>query len=344
MTSFLVTGGAGFIGSHFVDLLLREYPKARILVLDALTYAGHLQNLADHLDRIVFVHGDIGDFDLTLKLMKEYRTEALINFAAESHVDRSIQDPTSFVRTNVMGVAQLLRASKAYWDDLSPKEKSQFRFLQVSTDEVFGSLGESGFFTEESPYRPNSPYAASKAAGDHLVRSWFKTYQLPCLITHCSNNYGPRQYPEKLIPLMIRHALQDLPLPVYGTGLNKRDWIHVLDHCRGILLTLEKGRPGESYCFGAKSERTNLEIVHLICSELDELAPRADGLSHKSRIQLVEDRKGHDWRYAVETEKAERELGFQARAAEFELNLKETIRWSLRNQDWVQTVMKGKSK
>jgi dTDP-glucose 4,6-dehydratase len=335
--SLLVTGGAGFIGSSFVELALKS--GYRVRVLDALTYAGHLANL-EHLPQgaVEVVQGDIRDRALVLDQLQRTRATALVNFAAESHVDRSISGPAVFIETNVLGTCALLQASSHYWSELSPSAKESFRYLQISTDEVFGALGPDGRFSEATPYAPNSPYSASKASGDHLVRAWKHTYGLPTLITNCSNNYGPRQFPEKLIPRMIQCAIQGEPLPVYGDGSNVRDWIHVEDHCRGLMLALEKGIPGETYCFGGNAERRNLDVVKMICRELDHLRPRGEGNSYESSITFVEDRMGHDWRYAIDDAKAQVELGF-TRNYDFETGLTATVQWYLDHQDWVQTVL-----
>ena len=338
MHSVLVTGGAGFIGSSFVELLLSE--GCRVVVLDSLTYAGHAENLDALRKRFEFVKGDIRDRDLLTQLFKQYQFRSVVNFAAESHVDRSIENAADFVETNVIGVFSLLDSSRRYWETLSAAEKSAFRFVQISTDEVFGSLGDSDAFSELTPYAPNSPYSASKASGDHLARAWFHTYGLPVIVTNCSNNYGPRQFPEKLIPHMIDCALAGGKLPVYGKGLNVRDWIHVSDHCRGVWLALTKGRPGEHYCFGGRSERKNLDVVNAICKELDQISPRKDGRSYLEQISFVEDRKGHDWRYAIDDAKAERELGFHRTYSSFEEGLKQTVRWYLDNRPWRDAVMK----
>jgi dTDP-glucose 4,6-dehydratase len=337
MRSCLVTGAAGFIGSNFVELILDSVEK--VVVLDALTYAGHLENLDSVRDRIVFVKGDICDGPLVSRLLKEHAIDTLVNFAAESHVDRSITDSAAFVRTNVMGVHVLLSAALAHYESLSEVDRARFRFVQVSTDEVFGELGEEGYFSETTPYAPNSPYSSSKAGGDMLARAWFHTYKLPVIITNCSNNYGPRQFPEKLIPHMIDCALQGKPLPVYGNGRNVRDWIHVHDHCAGIRLAIEKGRPGESYCFGGRSERRNLDVVRAICAELDRQVPRAGGGKYEELISFVTDRKGHDWRYAIDDSKAEKELGFRRTYAGFEAGLAATVTWYLENRRWMDAVL-----
>ncbi len=338
-STILVTGAAGFIGSQFIELVLSSR-NVKIVVLDRLTYAG---NRATYLDavgefgsRCEFVEGDICDRQLVQSLFEKHRFSAVVNFAAESHVDRSIESAAEFIQTNIMGVFTLLDVSLRYFEK-SDTSKDSFRFLQVSTDEVFGQLGEEGAFTEETAYAPSSPYSASKAAGDHLARAWHHTYKLPVIVTNCSNNYGPRQYPEKLIPHMIACAMAGKPLPVYGNGLNVRDWIHVADHARGVLLALEKGVVGESYCFGGRSERRNIAVVEAICDELQKLVPRKTG-TYRDLITFVEDRKGHDWRYAIDDSKAERELGFVREFKSFEAGLGATIKWYLENQAWVSKV------
>jgi dTDP-glucose 4,6-dehydratase len=337
LNSILVTGAAGFIGSSFVEVLLGR--GRNVIVLDSLTYAGHRENLSPMMDRIQFVHGDIRDRALLDLLFTKHHIGTVVNLAAESHVDRSIENAAAFVETNVCGVMSLLDASLRMWEQMSAPDKEKFRFIQVSTDEVFGSLGEEGCFTEKTPYGPTSPYSASKAGGDHLARAWFHTYGLPTIITNCSNNYGPRQYPEKLIPHMINCALQGRPLPVYGDGRNVRDWIHVRDHCEGILLAIENGRPGESYCFGGRSERRNIQVVQAICDELDRVLPKKSGGSYREQIAFVGDRKGHDWRYAIDDSKAETELGFKREYWSFEDGLKQTVDWYLENQAWMRQVL-----
>ena len=346
MSCMIVTGGAGFIGSNFVRLALRETAD-RIVVLDKLTYAGHLESLEEVSDdpRFRFVEGDIADRELVRELLAEEEPRAIVNFAAESHVDRSIDSPGEFVRTNVVGAFELLEAARLHRDRLSAGAGDGFRFLHVSTDEVYGTLGDEGLFSEETPYAPNSPYAASKASADHLVRAYVHTYGLAAVITNCSNNYGPFQYPEKLIPLMILNALEGRELPIYGDGGNVRDWIYVEDHCRGVLLALEKGRPGEKYNIGGRNERTNLEVVDRICEVLEELRPAAGnpalrdrGLdSYRSLRRFVDDRPGHDRRYAIDAEKVRRELGWEPRH-DFESGLRETVRWYLENRDWCEAV------
>ena len=337
----LVTGGAGFIGSNFVlDWL--AHSDEPVLNLDALTYAGNMENFAALRGdpRHVFVHGDICDRGLLDRLLAEHRPRALLHFAAESHVDRSIHGPGAFVRTNVEGSFTLLEAARAYWNTLSPAERAAFRFHHVSTDEVYGSLGSAeGAFTETHPYQPNSPYAASKAASDHLVRAWFHTYGLPVLTTNCSNNYGPYHFPEKLIPLMIVNALAGKPLPIYGDGLNVRDWLYVSDHCSAIRTVLARGTPGEVYNIGGWNERTNRQIVDAVCALLDELRPDAAG-PYRRLIRFVTDRPGHDRRYAIDARKIERELGWRP-AETFDTGIRKTVQWYLDHPDWVQQVQSG---
>ncbi|GJL77328.1 MAG: dTDP-glucose 4,6-dehydratase [Nitrospinaceae bacterium] len=341
MKSHFVTGGAGFIGCNFVLNLLKAN-DVKVLNYDKLTYAGNLESLASVATHpnYVFEEGDICDRDRVLQLLKEHRPDTIINFAAESHVDRSIDGPAPFIETNISGTFSLLEAARHYWGALSGEKKAGFRFLHVSTDEVFGSLGATGYFTEETPYAPNSPYAASKASSDHLVRSYHKTYGLPVLTTNCSNNYGPYQFPEKLVPLMIHNALTGKPLPVYGDGKQIRDWLYVEDHCQAILAVLEKGRLGEVYNIGGNNEKANLEMVHTLCGLLDELVPNAAHKPHKSLIQFVDDRPGHDRRYAIDSGKIQRELGWNPKET-FDSGLRKTIQWYLDNQTWVERVMSG---
>ncbi len=337
----LVTGGAGFIGSNFVLDWLAHCDEP-VLNLDALTYAGNLENLAALQGdaRHVFVKGDICDRALIDRLLAEYKPRALLHFAAESHVDRSIHGPAAFMRTNIEGSFTLLEAARAHWSELGAAEKASFRFLHVSTDEVYGSLeADAPAFTEEHLYQPNSPYSASKAASDHLVRAWFHTYGLPVLTTNCSNNYGPYHFPEKLIPLMIVNALAGKPLPIYGDGLNVRDWLYVKDHCSAIRSVLAGGRPGETYNVGGWNERTNRQIVDAICALLDELEPDRGG-SYGRLISFVTDRPGHDRRYAIDARKIERELGWRP-AETFESGLRKTLRWYLDHRDWVRNVQSG---
>lgn len=337
----LVTGGAGFIGSCFVHQALSAGDE--VLVLDALTYAGHRANLEQvpNPQNLTLQIGNICDGGLVARLLKEYAPDALVHFAAESHVDNSITSPAAFVQTNVVGTYTLLEAARGYWDGLKGKPKKAFRFIQISTDEVYGSLGKTGAFKESSKYNPHSPYSATKAAGDHLARAWHDTYGMPTIVTNCSNNYGPRQYPEKLIPHMILCALQGHKLPIYGDGKNIRDWIHVEDHCRGIRLALEKGRPGHTYAFGGHAERTNLQVVTALCEILDTLQPRPDGGLYKEQMQFVADRPGHDMRYAIDDHKACKKLGF-SHHRNFEQGLRETVQWYLSNPRWVEQVMVSK--
>ena len=338
--TLLVTGGAGFIGSSFVEMAIGR--GHRVVVLDALTYAGHRESLPVH-EACRLVVGSIADATLVGKLVREEKVGAVVNFAAESHVDRSIDAPGDFIDTNVVGTFKMLHASLDYWRSLSPDEAASFRYLQVSTDEVYGALGETGKFTETSPMTPNSPYAASKAAGDQLVRAWNHTYGLPTITTNCSNNYGPRQHPEKLIPHLITCALAGKPLPIYGTGGNTRDWIHVEDHCAGIFLALERGKLGETYCFGGDAERKNLDVAKQICTILDALRPREDGVSYDKQLTFVADRLGHDWRYAIDDALAQKELGF-ARKYRFEDGLEATVKWYLDHQPWCELALAPRDK
>lgn len=338
----LVTGGAGFIGANFVVEWLAREGEA-VVNLDKLTYAGNLANLDSLKDdvRHVFVHGDIGDFDLVGRLLKQYQPRAVINFAAESHVDRSIHGPGEFVQTNVVGTFNLLEAVRAYWGGLAGDAKSAFRFLHVSTDEVYGSLGKTDpAFSETTAYAPNSPYSASKAASDHLVRAYHHTYGLPVLTTNCSNNYGSLQFPEKLIPLVIHNAISGKPLPIYGDGSNVRDWLYVTDHCLGIMAVLEKGRVGETYNIGGNTEKTNLEVVKTICAILDELHLGSPMVPHEKLITFVKDRPGHDARYAINAEKIHGELGWQPQES-FETGIRKTVAWYLEHQGWVENIMSG---
>ena len=340
MSTLLVTGGAGFIGGNFV--LQQVAAGHRVVNLDALTYAGNRDTLAslDGNANHVFVQGDIGDRALVQKLLAEHRPDAIVNFAAESHVDRSIDGPGAFVQTNIVGTFQLLEAARGWYAELDEAARGRFRFLHVSTDEVYGSLGETGKFTETTPYQPNSPYSASKAASDHLVRAYHHTYGLPVLTTNCSNNYGPFQFPEKLIPLIIQRAVAGEDLPVYGDGRNVRDWLYVGDHCRAIARVLEAGRVGEVYNVGGDAERQNIEVVHTICRLLDARLPRADGQPRESQIRFVKDRPGHDRRYAIDASKLKSELGW-APSRSFEQGIEETVDWYLQHQDWVRRVLDG---
>lgn len=340
--TILVTGGAGFIGSNFVlDWLVQS--DEPVINLDKLTYAGNLENLAslDGDARHLFVQGDIGDSALVVRLLAEHQPRAILNFAAESHVDRSIHGPEDFIETNIVGTFRLLEAVRAYWKALEPQAQRAFRFLHVSTDEVYGSLGkDEPAFTEKHQYEPNSPYSASKAASDHLVRAYHHTYGLPVLTTNCSNNYGPYHFPEKLIPLMIVNALAGKPLPVYGDGQQIRDWLYVKDHCSAIRRVLEAGVLGETYNVGGWNEKPNLEIVRTVCALLDELRPRADGQPYQQQIAYVTDRPGHDRRYAIDATKLATELGWKP-AETFETGIRKTVQWYLDNQTWVNNVLSG---
>jgi dTDP-glucose 4,6-dehydratase len=337
--TFLVSGGAGFIGSALVRQLIRR--GNRVINLDALTYAGNRENLADidgHQDH-VFVHGSINDGNLISRLLEEHRPGAVINVAAETHVDRSIDGPAAFVETNIVGAFQLLEAARDYRGSLGGKESDRFRFVQVSTDEVYGSIDE-GEFREGDPYRPNSPYAAAKAGADHLARAYFHTYGLPVVITNGSNTYGPYQFPEKLLPLMILNAVDGKPLPVYGEGVNIRDWLYVDDHAAGIIATLESGTPGQSYNIGGGNEFLNIEVVKRLCALLDEIRPLPDGRFYAEQITFVEDRPGHDFRYALDTAKAGEGLDWRPEKS-FEDGLRATIQWYLDNQDWCRKTTDG---
>ncbi len=340
--TILVTGGAGFIGSNFVlDWL--DGSDETVINLDALTYAGNLQNLAalDGDARHVFVKGDIGDIELVARLLAEHQPRAVVNFAAESHVDRSIHGPEDFIQTNIVSTFRLLEAVRAHYGQLPENARNEFRFLHVSTDEVYGSLAKDDpAFSETNRYEPNSPYSASKAASDHLVRAYHHTYGLPVLTTNCSNNYGPYHFPEKLIPLVIHNALAGKPLPIYGDGQQIRDWLYVKDHCSAIRRVLEAGRLGETYNVGGWNEKPNLDVVHTLCDILDQLQPRADGVSYKTQITFVTDRPGHDRRYAIDAGKLERELGWKP-AETFETGIRKTVQWYLDNQAWVANVTSG---
>ena len=339
--TILVTGGAGFIGGNFV---IRQITQGGVHVinLDALTYAGNLDTLDAVEDdpKLEFVLGSIGDSALVDYLLNRHQPSAIINFAAESHVDRSIDSPEAFIQTNVLGTFYLLESARKYWRGLDEAQQKEFRFLQVSTDEVYGSLGATGHFTETTAYQPNSPYSASKASSDHLVRAYFHTYGLPVLTTNCSNNYGPFQFPEKLIPLIIHNALAGKPLPIYGNGLNVRDWLYVEDHCKAIERVLEAGIPGEVYNIGGNNEKTNLEVVHTLCDLLDELRPDAAHKPHRRLITYFSDRPGHDLRYAIDANKIKTELRWEPQET-FETGLRKTVTWYLENQVWCQRVMDG---
>jgi len=338
----LITGGAGFIGANFV-LDWVAHTSEKIVNLDKLTYAGNLESLAslNTHPQHVFVQGDIGDANLVSQLLAEHQPRAVLNFAAESHVDRSIHGPGDFIETNIVGTFRLLESVRGYWHNLSAEDQAKFRFLHVSTDEVYGSLKpQAPAFTEQHPYEPNSPYSASKAASDHLVRAWHHTYGLPVLTTNCSNNYGPLHFPEKLIPLMIVNALAGKPLPVYGDGMQVRDWLYVKDHCSAIRRVLEGGRLGETYNVGGWNEKPNIDIVKTVCALLDELRPRADGQSYATQITYVKDRPGHDRRYAIDARKLEKELGWKP-AETFETGIRKTVAWYLENTEWVAHVQSG---
>ncbi|NJD34878.1 MAG: dTDP-glucose 4,6-dehydratase [Betaproteobacteria bacterium] len=344
MKTIFVTGGAGFIGSALIRLLIAE-SDWRIVNIDKLPYAGNLESLADLADlgdakRHVFSRTDICDRAALDELFGDHQPAGVIHLAAESHVDRSIHGPGDFIETNITGTYTLLEAARAYWSLLEPEARSAFRFHHVSTDEVFGSLGDSGLFVESSPYQPNSPYSASKAASDHLVRAWHHTYGLPTVMTNCSNNYGPCQFPEKLIPLMIHNAVSDKPLPIYGKGDNVRDWLYVDDHARALRLVFERGLVGETYNVGGHNEKTNLEVVDTLCALLDELRPRKDGRRYQAQKISVADRPGHDKRYAIDAGKIQRELGWLPMET-FETGMRKTVQWYLDHADWVAHVVSG---
>jgi dTDP-glucose 4,6-dehydratase len=331
---FLVTGGAGFIGSHFARRLSAE--GARVIVLDALTYAGHRLNL-EGVENVTLIEGNILDQPLCRALLARHQPQGIFHFAAESHVDQSIEKPGAFVETNITGTYHLLEAALHHWKELDAAGAERFRYVQISTDEVFGALPPTGHFSETSPYAPNSPYSASKAAADHLALAWAHTYGLPVIVTHCSNNYGPRQMPEKFIPVLITRALAGEPLPLYGDGMQVRDWIHAEDHCHGVWLAYQRGKVAERYCFGGQAEYANLAVAHLVCDYLNARIPRRDGISYSAQIALVADRPGHDRRYAIDDAKAARELGF-TRIWEFEQGLRATIDWYLENEAWREAV------
>lgn len=341
MNSILVTGGAGFIGSEVTRQLVLE-SNAEVLVLDKLTYAGNLDSLRPVMkeDNFRFIEGDICDEILLPKVFRHFQPDAIMNLAAESHVDRSIDGPAEFIRTNIGGTSNLLQASLDYWRTLGTPERRDFRFLHVSTDEVYGSLGKEGLFTEDTPYSPNSPYSASKAASDHLVNAWHKTYGLPTLLTNCSNNYGPYHFPEKLIPLMILNALEGKSLPIYGKGDQVRDWLYVADHARALLKVLEHGCVGETYNIGGHNEKQNIEVVKSLCVLLDQERPREDGRSYVNQITYVADRPGHDQRYAIDASKIGEDLNWKPQET-FETGLSKTVNWYLKNQDWWERVRSG---
>jgi dTDP-glucose 4,6-dehydratase len=338
---YFITGGAGFIGSAVVRLLIRD-TSHQVLVVDKLTYAGNLDSLKPvaNTPRYNFVQADIADAERMRSLVDEYQPDVVMHLAAESHVDRSIDGPGEFVQTNVVGTFTLLQAALGYWRGLSPERQATFRFHHISTDEVFGTLGEEGFFHEEYPYQPSSPYSASKAASDHFVRAWYHTYGLPTLVTNCSNNYGPYHFPEKLIPLIILNALEGKPLPVYGKGENVRDWLFVDDHARALIQVVERGRPGETYAIGGHNERRNIDVVRAICALVDELAPDPAIGPRESLISYVTDRPGHDLRYAIDASKIERDLGWRPEET-FESGLRKTVEWYLGNRQWWERVRTG---
>ncbi len=339
MTTFLITGGAGFIGSNLVHRIL-ERKNDRVVVLDLLTYAGNLDSLAavQKNPRFDFVQADLCDREKVDQVFAKHKPNVVINLAAESHVDRSIDGPRAFVRTNVLGTFELLDAARAYWRTLSPESQKSFRALHVSTDEVYGSLGPDNAFRETTAYAPNSPYAATKAGADHLARAFFHTYGLPTLTTNCSNNFGPYQFPEKLIPLVVLNALDGKPIPIYGDGKNIRDWLHVQDHCDALMTVVRKGKPGQSYNIGARSERTTTQIVETICQLLDELRPQAE--PYRNLIEFVNDRPGHDRRYAIDPTKIQSELGWESKIS-FEDGMRSTVRWYLKNRNWCDRITQG---
>lgn len=341
MKSIIVTGGAGFIGCNLVRLLLSQ-KTIRVINLDKLTYAGNIESLTSVMKNSnhIFIQGSIGNRTLVKKLLTEYQPNAVINLAAETHVDRSIDNPAGFIQTNITDTFELLEAVRFYWRGLVGNNRENFRFLQVSTDEVYGSLGPDGLFNENSPYTPNSPYSASKAASDHLVRAYHITYGLPVLTTICSNNYGPYQFPEKLIPFMILNALDGKELPVYGDGLNVRDWLYVKDHCRAIWAVLENGRPGEVYNIGGNNETSNIQVVYDLCDLLDEMSPRRDGSNYHQQIVYVQDRPGHDRRYSVDSSKIRTKLGWEPEMS-FKTGLHKTVKWYLENREWCRQVLDG---
>jgi dTDP-glucose 4,6-dehydratase len=341
MKTVLLTGGAGFIGSNLVYHLIKK-DCFKVINYDKLSYAGNLESLSEiNKDaRYIFIKDDICNRQSLDKLFEKERPEAVIHLAAESHVDRSIDEPGVFIKTNIVGTFELLESARFYWGNLDQEGQCTFRFLHVSTDEVYGSLGTEGFFHEETRYQPNSPYSASKAGADHLVRAYYQTYGLPVIIINCSNNYGPRQFPEKLIPLMILNALEGKTLPVYGTGKNVRDWVYVDDHCRALAIILEKGKPGEAYNVGGRTEKTNLQVVETICTILDEIKPRSNGKPYRDQIVFVKDRPGHDLRYAIDISKISRELGWNPRES-FNSGLRKTVNWYLDNLEWCKNVQNG---
>jgi dTDP-glucose 4,6-dehydratase len=341
MTRIIITGGAGFIGSAVIRNLISSRDW-HVLNLDKLTYAGNLESLAsiDNNPKYQFVRADICDRDYVRKIVYDFKPDGILHLAAESHVDRSIDGPGDFIQTNIIGTYNLLEVCRSYWNGLSETARAKFRFHHVSTDEVYGSLGDHGLFTEETPYQPNSPYSASKASSDHLVRAWHETYGLPVITTNCSNNYGPFHFPEKLIPLMILNALEGKSLPVYGKGENVRDWLYVEDHAEALITVFETGRLGETYNIGGYNEKKNIDVVKTICGLLDELSPRKDGMSYEKQIAFVSDRPGHDLRYAIDASKITKELGWRPRES-FESGIRKTVNWYLSNQTWCKHVQDG---
>ena len=341
-TVYFVTGGCGFIGANFIQYLLNKTKPNSVVNLDKLTYAGNQKNLVDFEQdpRYIFVHGDICDAELVSKLFTEYQPNYIVNFAAESHVDRSIDGPEEFIQTNIVGTSVLLQEALKYYSTLKGGGSERFRFHHVSTDEVFGSLSESGFFTEETPYDPSSPYSASKASSDHLIRAWHRTFDLPVLISNCSNNYGPYQFPEKLIPLMILNCLEEKPLPVYGTGENIRDWLYVEDHCDAIYTILQKGTIGETYNVGGNNEIKNIQIVEEICDVLNDIHPAGSGKSYHELITFVKDRPGHDFRYAIDASKLKKEIGWEPKES-FNTGIQKTIEWYLKNEEWWRIIQEN---
>jgi len=337
----LVTGGAGFIGSAVIRQYINDTEHS-VVNLDALTYAGNLESLisVENNDRYLFEHADIRNIDELKRIFQQHKPDAVMHLAAESHVDRSIDGPADFIQTNVVGTCNLLEVARDYWSNLEPNKKEAFRFHHVSTDEVYGDLDETGFFTEETSYDPSSPYSASKASSDHLVRAWYRTYGFPIVVTNCSNNYGAYQFPEKLIPLVTLNALEGKPLPIYGTGQQIRDWLHVDDHARALRLVLEAGELGQTYNIGGHNEKTNLEVVMTICSLLDQLVPESPHIPHESLITYVADRPGHDVRYAIDADKIEKDLGWTPDET-FETGIEKTIKWYLDNAEWCQHVQDG---
>jgi dTDP-glucose 4,6-dehydratase len=342
--NLIITGAAGFIGSSVLRTAIRHSVFEKIIIIDSLTYAGRKENFIDLVDEenVIFIKTDIRDYESVQAIFQKYQPLSVIHLAAESHVDNSITGPRVFIETNILGTFNLLESFRRMVSEAPESYRNKCRFVHVSTDEVFGELGETGRFSETTAYSPSSPYSASKAGSDHLVRAWARTYGLPCIITNCSNNYGPRQFPEKLIPLMITKALKGEPLPVYGRGLNVRDWIFVEDHAEGIWLALTKGIPGESYCFGGNSERKNIDVVNAVCDILDKRRPHGSGKSYREQLTFVEDRKGHDFRYAIDDTKAVRELGYKRQFDSFEAGLARTVDWYLENSNWLKQIQEVK--